>query len=86
MSLKNTLGNEKWLRDNESAIHGLLPETWTHINNLNGLQLGFKLKVLGIDWRSENDFGKIMVYFEKVGIMLRDGMTVRRNPISIFKE
>ena len=85
MGLKDTLGNEQWLKDNEAAIHELLPDTWTHMNNLNGLQLGFKLKQLGVDWQSENDFGKIMVYLEKIGMMLRDGMTVRRNPHSIFK-
>ena len=63
----------------------MLPATFTHMGNLNGLQLGFKLKLLGVDWRSENEFGRIMVYLEKIGMMLRDGVTVRRNPHSIFK-
>lgn len=85
MSLKNTLGNEDWLRKNEQAIREMLPTTWTHINNLNGLQLGFKLKLMGVDWRSQDEFGKVMVYLEKIGMMFREGMTVRRNPHSIFK-
>ena len=50
----------------------MLPDTWTIINNHNGLQLGFKLKLLGVDWRSEDEFGRIMVYLEKIGMMLRE--------------
>ena len=49
MSLMNTLGNEEWLRANEKAVKDMLPETWTHAHNLNGLQLGFRMKLLGID-------------------------------------
>lgn len=84
MSLMNTLGNEDWLRANEAKVKAMLPETWTHIHNLNGLQLGFRMKLLGIDWRSEDEFGKCMVYLERVGFMLRDGLTVKRNPRSLF--
>jgi hypothetical protein len=85
VNLKDTLGNEQWLRANEKAVKDMLPETWTHMNNLNGLQLGFKMKLLGIDWRSEDEFGRVMVFLERIGFMLRDGMTVKRNPHSIFK-
>jgi len=84
MSLENTLGNTKWLKENEAKIKELLPETWTHVSNLNGLSLGFKLKLLGIDWRSQDEFGRVMVFLEKTGFMLRDGLTVRGNPSNIF--
>lgn len=79
MNLKDTLGNEAWLRSNETAIKSMLPETWTHINNLNGLKLGYQMKVLGIDWRSEEDFGKVMLFFERIHFLLRDGVLVKRN-------
>ncbi len=85
MDVQDTLGNETWMKANEDAIKDFLPETWTHMNNLQGLRIGFRLKLLGIDWRSEDDFGKIMIYLEKTKIMLRDGFTVKRNPHSIFK-
>lgn len=85
MNLQDIIGNEQWLRENEDALKELLPTTWTHMSNLNGMQLGFKLKLLGVDWRSEDEFGRIMLFLEKVGLMLRDGMTVKRNPHSIFK-
>lgn len=81
MSLQDTLGNQQWMTTNADRIKAILPETWTHIQNMNGLQLGFKLKVLGIDWRSEEEFGKCMVYLERVGLMRRDGLLVRRGDL-----
>jgi len=85
MSLQDTLCNEAWLRTNEKAIKDMLPETWTHVHNLNGLKIGFTLKLLGIDWRSQDEFGKVMVFLERTKFMLRDGLLVRRNPNNIFQ-
>lgn len=78
MNLADTLGNEKWMAENADKIKALLPETWTHMQNINGLQLGFGLKLLGVDLKSEDEFGKCMLFFERTGLMLRDGMLVRR--------
>ena len=86
MSMQSTLGNPQWLRENEANIKELLPDTWTHVRNLNGLQIGFSLKLLGVDWHSRDEFTRIMVYLEKIGIMLLYGYTVKRNPRSIFRE
>jgi hypothetical protein len=86
MSLQDTLGNDAWLRENEDKVKALLPETWTHIGNLNGPQLGYRLKLLGIDWRSENEFSRVMLFLEKTRFMLRDGLTVKRNPQSVFMD
>ena len=85
MSLQDTLGNEEWLRKNEKEIKALLPETWTHVGNLNGLQIGFGLKLLGIDWRNQDEFKRVMLFLEKTRFMLRDGLTVKRNPNSVFR-
>lgn len=84
-TIESTLGSQDWVKQHETELKNLLPDTWTHMQNLNALQIGFKLKLLGVDWRSENDFGKIMVFLEKIGIMLRDGMLVRRNMHEAFK-
>ncbi|MBK6616382.1 hypothetical protein [Ottowia sp.] len=86
MSLQETLGSDQWLRENEEKVKALLPETWTHMGNLNGLQIGFGLKLLGIDWRSEDEFGRVMQFLEKARFMLRDGSTVKRNPQSVFRD
>ena len=71
----------EWLKENKEKILPLLPETWTHIQNINGLALGFQFKKIGLDWRSENDFGAIMVMLEKNDILQRDGFLIRRSNI-----
>lgn len=84
-SLQATLGSRDWLPKNEDAIKRLLPDTWTHIENLDGLRIGFQLKLIGVDWRSELEFGKVMVFLEKVGLMQRqNGYQVRANPSRVF--
>lgn len=77
-SLADTLGNPQWMAENAEAIKKILPEAWTEILKLNGLQLGYQMKLIGIDWRSQDEFGKVMVYLERVGLMQRDGLRVRR--------
>lgn len=86
MSMIDTLGNIAWLRANEKAVKNMLPETWTHVGNMNGLQIGYRMKLLGIDWRNEQEFGKCTVFLERIGFMLRDGLTVKRNPRNVLSE
>jgi hypothetical protein len=78
-TLLSTLGNPQWVAANAHAIKAMLPETWTHIANLNGLQIAFRMKVLGIDWRTEDEFAKCMLFFERAGLMKRDGVLVKRS-------
>lgn len=81
-----TLANEGWWKENTAAVKKMLPETWTHIANLNGLQLGFAMKLIGIDWRNQDEFGRVMVFFEKIGIMERQlGVQIRANSQWEFK-
>ena len=82
--LDTTIRNPEWLKKNEQAIKNIFPKTFTHMHNLNGLQIGYQLKLIGVDWRSEEEFSGIMVYLEKIKIILRDGLTVKANPHSIF--
>lgn len=77
----DTLGNIDWLLANEDALKKLLPDTWTHVENLDGPRLAYGLKLLGVDWRSVQEFGRAMVFLERVGIMQRqNGYQVRANP------
>ena len=85
-TLEKTIGNENWVRQNEQKIKELLPGTWTHMHNLNGLKIGFGLKLLGIDWRSEAEFGNIMTWIENIGILVRqNSYQVKVSSQSIFK-
>ncbi len=79
-STKRTLSNLDWLREHEQELRELFPETWTHIDNIDALPLGFQIKALGIDWRTDIDFAVVMQFLEKAGIVLSEGFTIRRNP------
>jgi len=79
-----TLLDPAWMFLNEAKLKGLLPEVWTHFGNIEALQIGWNLKLIGVDWRDPDDIGHIMRYLEKIGILLRDGMTIKRNPHTIF--
>jgi len=79
-----TLGSLEWLAANEDGLKKLLPETWTLDTNLNGMKIGFGLKLLGVDWRSVDDFSRVMVFLEKTGLLLRKDYQVRANPSRVF--
>lgn len=65
-------------------LHPMMPETWTHLQNLATieymLRTGFKYKLMGLNWRSNEDFGHVFDGMLKAGIIQRDGMMIRRNP------
>ncbi len=85
-SLKDTLGDINWVREHEAEIKEIFPSTWTHMLNLNVLKIGFGLKLIGIDWRSDQEFTNIMVYLEKIGIILRQNTyQIQVSTRSIFK-
>lgn len=83
-----TLGNPEWLSAHEDRIKALLPSIWTHIENLAGapvLRLGFQLKLWGVPWRSTEEFGVVMEFFEWVGFLQRqNGYQVRANPSRVM--
>lgn len=72
-TLQSTIGNDAWMHANAAKIRASLPEEWTTADQSLMLSIGFKLKLLGIDWRSEKEFGGCMVLLEKVGLMERRG-------------
>lgn len=60
------------------ALHNVLPETWTHVDNLNLLHIGFAMKLAGIDWRTlPEGFARM----EHLGLIQRNGYTIRRTPL-----
>lgn len=80
-SLLKTLACEKWMKDNAEKLKALYPTIWTHMSNLNGLKIGFSLKSLGIDWRTNEEFSILMVFLERIGVSERQNlMQIRANP------
>lgn len=75
----DTLCDKIWLNEHAPALRRMLPETWTHIQNINIVALGYQLKLIGIDWRSQQDLAGCLAVLEKAGLLLRDGLLLRRS-------
>jgi len=84
MSIQDTLANEEWLKQNEEAVKLLFPTFFTDIQQLDGIKIGTELRKLGVDWRTEKEFEMIMMFFQKLGFILREGKRVKQNPDRIF--
>lgn len=66
------LDNFQWLAENEARIKALFPETWTHAQNLNMIAIGFHFKLLGLDWRSNEQFASLLAKLYKFGLIEHD--------------
>ena len=88
---KNKLTNLAWLADNEGALKNMFPEEWTSVKNVDGLKMAYALKLLGIDWRTEEEYAQIMAYLSNLEIYLSDVKTpiqntmIKRNPEDLFR-
>ena len=78
MRFRSTLGNKAWMSANRDALRALFPATWTLNTNVNWLAFRFNLKLLGVDYRTEEEVGQIVVFLTKVGIVIGDGQNIRR--------
>lgn len=85
-SVRDTLENIEWVRKNEVELKKLFPKDWTKASDLNILQIGFGLKLCGVEWRTDQELLNALAAIEKKQLLQRDGAMVRRNPDSIFRE
>lgn len=69
----------------EEAIKKLFPEVWTHISNIDMLPIRWQLKLMGFDYRSEQQFADLMASLEEKRLILREGHTIKRNPQQVYK-
>lgn len=68
-SCKGKFDNEDWLTENKDELVKRMPETWTHFSNWNSLPLRYYIKVCGVDWRSDEDWAKILTFLTRVGML-----------------
>jgi hypothetical protein len=73
-----TVGNRDWLVANRGSLLMLFPETWTHVANINLIAVRYRLKLMGVDFRSEDEFAQCLAQLEINKILLRDGLCLRR--------
>lgn len=71
--LKDSLCDEHWISQNRGQLVELFPEVWTHIANVSLLPIMYQLKVLGCDWKTEDQLACCFAVMEQVGIVHRDG-------------
>ncbi len=77
-ALISTIANAEWMEKNRNALLQLFPETWTHTANINFLAVRYSLKLLGVDFRSEEEFVYCLVKLDQAKVILRDGATLLR--------
>jgi hypothetical protein len=78
--IEDTVGNLKWVQDNEEDIKKTLPQTWTHAANIQMMKFGYDLKLIGVEWTAIEQLPAMMLWFEHIGILLRNGAHCRANP------
>ena len=76
--LMKTIGDPKWLDENRGALLMLFPETFTHPGNINFLAMRYRLKLIGVDYKTDTEFAQCLVQLEHNKILLRDGICLRR--------
>ena len=85
MTLKNTLANLDWLKANEDNLKSVLPNTWTHMREVNMFEIAYRLKLLGVDFGTPEDLVKVLQFIEQIGFMVRKGYLVKANPNRVLK-
>ena len=80
MNTLDTLDDPQWLRQNIGTIKSLYPETWTHLANWSPLPLLYRMKLLGVDFRTDADITRMLIRLQKLGVVQVDGSLIRRSP------
>lgn len=76
--LRATLGSDEWMRRNYRALLSLIPPDWCPLNETTANALGLDLKVRGVNWNGPQQLARVIIYFERVGILVRAGGYFKR--------
>ena len=71
-----TVADPYWLVEHWSDLTGSMPKELEPLNIDVLLRIGYKFKLLGVDWRSNEELCAYFVVLEKAGMLIRtpDGM------------
>lgn len=85
------LGDREWVRTKELAIKACFPTEFQKSASLDWMKIRFNLKLVGIDYRSDQELAKVLQYLTgikliqvRVDTMDNCSMLLRSNPQSIF--
>jgi hypothetical protein len=77
---------DKFLLAHARQIAALFPPTWTHFENIGqdgAVRIGFQLKLIGVDWTSNDEFGSVLARCAILNIIQHspeNQLLVRANP------
>lgn len=64
--------DSNWIKLNQAALRQALPDSWTNVQNLDFVRIGYQLKLLNVDWRSYEELARIMAKLEQLHFLIRD--------------
>lgn len=69
--LNEKLKDEKWFKENINNIKSIFPNTTTNVNNLkNDPQFLYKLKLIGFDFKTDEDLFLILNFLNKKKVII----------------
>jgi hypothetical protein len=69
--LNEKLKDKKWFKENINNIKSIFPNTTTNINNLkNDPQFLYKLKIIGFDFKTDEDLFLILNFLNKKKVII----------------
>jgi hypothetical protein len=85
--LRETVGDPKWMRENQESLLKVLPQGWTRYPDLE-LPFGFNLKLHGCEWKEQDDLAVTLLWLAHLNLIefrVRTdvdikGLFVRRTP------
>lgn len=84
---KDNLCSVDWLQSNHDKLMDALPHIWTHVENIDYVLFGLKLKLLDVEWETRTDLIDILDHLENIGMIIRqNGYQIRANVNNKFNE
>lgn len=68
-SIQETLGNKAWVQAHLTELGELFPIIPVKVDMQLFLSVGFNIKIMGVDWRSNDDLPKILSFLQKLKLV-----------------
>lgn len=68
-SIEQTLGNQSWTTAHRQQLRDLFPIEPVKVSMELFLSVGFKLKLMGVDWRDQNDLPKMFSFLQRIELV-----------------
>jgi len=72
-ALLATVGNSVWVHENTDKLKQALPQEWSEPAEAFGLPFRFKIKLAGVDYKTEGELSEVLALLYSSGLLLRQG-------------